>query len=200
MKARRRLHAWLLGVSLVCSGVSWAIWHDASRPNLELLPSMVRTPAAKGFTPNAAFPDGKTLQPPVPGTIRRGAAPLHFGVGAEEAERAGEELQAPVPGDPKAALERGRVVYSTFCLPCHGAGGWGDGLVVQSGFVSPPPLLGPRALSMKEGQLFHIVTHGQGDMSPHAAQIEREDRWQAVLWIREMRRRVARTRTGEGGV
>ena len=43
------------------------------------------------------------------------------------------------PAD-RAAVERGAVVFDTYCVPCHGTTGEGDGLVVQRGFPAPPSL------------------------------------------------------------
>jgi len=39
---------------------------------------------------------------------------------------------------------------------------------------------------MRDGQLFHILTFGQGNMPAHAAQLSREDRWKAVVHIRTL--------------
>jgi mono/diheme cytochrome c family protein len=36
-----------------------------------------------------------------------------------------------------ATLEKGRATYTTYCAPCHGAGGKGDG--PAGGIFKPPP-------------------------------------------------------------
>jgi mono/diheme cytochrome c family protein len=37
---------------------------------------------------------------------------------------------------------------------------------------------------MKDGQLFHIITFGQGNMPSYAAQVDRDDRWKVVRFVR----------------
>ena len=39
---------------------------------------------------------------------------------------------------------------------------------------------------MKDGQLFHILTYGQGSMSPFAAQLARDRRWDVINYVRSM--------------
>jgi mono/diheme cytochrome c family protein len=84
--------------------------------------------------------------------------------------------------------KRGADLYATFCTPCHGAAGAGDGAVVKRGFPAPPSLLAARAVDMKDGQLFHIVTYGQANMPGYASQIDEDDRWRVVAHVREMQR------------
>ena len=174
-------------ISIVIIGaLNWIIRRDFSQPNLEFLPEMVRSVPYDSFAPNPNFPDGKTLQLPVPGTIPRGFLPLHYEATQQDAERAGEELQNPYSMQDTDALERGERVYRNFCLPCHGPIGRGDGPVILRGYPAPPPLISNRAIRMKDGQIFHIITYGQRNMSPHATQISPEDRWKAILHIRTL--------------
>jgi mono/diheme cytochrome c family protein len=41
-------------------------------------------------------------------------------------------------------------------------------------------------MNLKDGQIFHIITYGQKNMPALAAQVLREDRWKAALYIRSM--------------
>lgn len=186
----RALNVLLLVTFAGCFAANAALRADPSVPGWEVLPEMVRMPRHGAFSPNESFPDGKTLRPPVPGTIPVGGPPLAFPATPEGALRAGEELQAPRPPD-EAALKRGAAVYASFCRHCHGASGRGDGPVVLRGFPAPPSLFTERATSMKDGQMFHIVTYGQGSMPPHAAQLSAEDRWNVIAHLRSWQRREA---------
>ena len=80
-------------------------------------------------------------------------------------------------------------MFLTFCKPCHGVKGEGDGIVSQRGFTPPPSLLADRAKLLKDGQIFHIQTFGQGNMSSFASQVLREDRWKIILHIRNLQNR-----------
>lgn len=179
-----------LGLGLIaCLGLVWTAGRDYSRPNVEFLPEMVHSLAYETFAPNPNFPDGKTLQPPPAGTIARGLMPLHYESTPEEAARAGRELKSPLdPDDPQVA-ERGAFVFSAFCQQCHGPAGEGDGPVARRGFPPPASLLADSARQMKDGEIFHALTYGKGNMPSHAAQLSRADRWRAVAHVRALQSR-----------
>ncbi len=196
MNSTRKLNIVLLLVFLTSLGLNWAARRDPTQPNREPLPEMVRTPRYNAFAPNPNFVDGKTLRPPVPGTIPRGYLPLHYTAAKEDALRAGEELQSPLASADAGAAQRGAFVFTNFCLECHGAAGRGDGPVTLRGVPAPPSLLAERALNMKDGQMFHVLTYGQGNMPPYAAQLSREDRWKAILFVRSLQKQAAARTAG----
>lgn len=182
----------ILGVILACLvAVNWFGQRDYRHPNVKFMPNMVQSVPFDTFAPNPNFADGKTLQAPPPGTIPHGAQPMHYGPTTQEAVRAGKELSNPYSGTDAIALERGALVYQRFCLPCHGPTGAGDGLVAKLGFPPPPALSAAHAQEMKDGQLFHIITYGQGNMPPYDAQIAAPDRWRAVLHLRKLQSQAA---------
>ncbi len=114
--------------------------------------------------------------------------PLQFGPSAEEASRAGEELENPyVRGDPNL-MERGHRVYQTYCQVCHGADGKGSSPVTRRGFPPPPSLLEEQARTMKDGQMFHIVTFGNKNMPAYAGLIDTPDRWLSILYLRTLQK------------
>lgn len=189
--SRRGLNILLLAAFLISAGLNWAVWSDRSRPYFEFLPEMVRAVGYEAFASNPVFADGKTLQTPVKGTIPRGFLPLHYQATPEDALRAGEELINPFGIEDKPALQRGSFIFSQFCQVCHGPQGTGDGPVAQRGYPPPASLLGPKALEMKDGQIFHVLTYGQGNMPSYATQISREDRWKVILFVRSLQKKGA---------
>ncbi len=46
---------------------------------------------------------------------------------------------------------------------------------------------------MKDGQLFHILTYGQGSMSPMVAQLSRDRRWDVINFVRDMQQKAAKS-------
>jgi len=58
-----------------------------SQPNFEFLPEMKRSPASAAYEVSAVLPGGRTLQPPVSGTIARGELPLYYSATKEDAAR-----------------------------------------------------------------------------------------------------------------
>lgn len=195
---RKALNLLLIAALCAVSALVVAMQRDFTRPNYEFMPEMVHSPASAAFDANAIFADGKTLQPPPEGALAYGAERFHYGPGPEEAQRAGRELANPFAEDENVAehVARGRAVYRSFCFPCHGSGGGGDGPVAQRGYPPPPSLMAENARAMKDGQLFHVVTRGQGNMPPHAVQVAPDDRWKVALYIRSLQGPAS---PGEGG-
>ena len=107
-----------------------------------------------------------------------------------QALKAGEALQNPYEAN-EANLARGRWSFETFCLPCHGKAGAGDGPVAMRGVGMPGyPLAtkGAKPLSYKDGHIFHIITYGRGNMGSYATQVAPADRWKAILWLRQLQK------------
>ena len=182
----RAINVILGAIMVIAVVISFAAARDYSRPNFEFLPDMVHGPSYQAFESNPHTVDGKTLRLPAPGSIARGLMPFHYERTEQDALRAGTGLTNPIPIDDDDAQLRGGVAYAVFCQPCHGATGAGDGMVAKRGFPPPPSLLIEHARNMKDGQLFHIITLGQGNMPGHAAQVAREDRWKIINYIRTM--------------
>jgi mono/diheme cytochrome c family protein len=149
------------------AGLNLAIRPDLTRPNREFFPEMVRTVAYDSFAPNPNFADGKTLRAPVPGTVIRPGSRL-----------------------PEARAGRGGAVFVTFCQPCHGASGKGDGPVAMRGYPPPASLLGEKAIAMSDDQIFAILTKGRGNMPSYASQLSADDRRNAIAYVRSMQRKA----------
>lgn len=179
---------------------------DYTQPNIEILPDMKYTPAWAAYSPNPVFANGRTLQAPVAGTIARGQMPLHFEATKEDALRAGEELENPYqqtdaePAQLQESILRGGGTYRVFCVSCHGATGAGDGPVPQRGFPPPPSLLTGKSLQMRDGQLFHILTYGQGSMSSFTGQLSPERRWDVINYVRSLQATAGPAAQADGSV
>ena len=168
-------------------GLHWVILPDPSRRNYEIMPDMVHSLARDAQTAVTALPDGTPLDlRPPEGAIARGYMPFTYAATPVGALQAAAELHSPIaPEDPDADA-RGAEVFNTFCSVCHGAGGHGDGNVTKRGVPPPPSLLVEHATQMSDGQMYHVVTLGQGNMAPHASQVGRDDRWLAIRHIRAL--------------
>jgi mono/diheme cytochrome c family protein len=153
-----------------------------TRPPFEYFPDMVRTVRYNAFEANPNFPDAMTLRVPPAGTIPRGMLPLS----SLPTTSAEGDLVNPFTAEDAAAVERGGAMFNRFCVPCHGATGEGDGLVVQHGFAPPPSLVSEGTREMADPQIFSVITEGFGRMAPYAAQVARDDRWKTILHIRKL--------------
>jgi mono/diheme cytochrome c family protein len=148
---------------------------------------MAYSNAYETYSANPNFVDGKTMQPPVPGTVSREMIPYQFAKTFEEQQRAGRELVNPLqPTDD--ILERGKEQYTIFCISCHGASGKGDGhLVTSKLFTAIPISLVSEYVQVKpDGELFHVITLGSIStlMGAHGSQIKPEDRWAIVTYVK----------------
>lgn len=153
--------------------------------NYEALTEMVYSKAAETLSPNSELPGQMTQQAVVAGVVVRGQTPFHFGAGQEEAARAGRALVNPTEDSPEV-LERGGLIYRRFCAVCHAGDGGGQGPVVQRGMLPPPSLFGAKAMAMADGEMFHVLTLGQGNMASYAAQVSAADRWKVIRHVRSM--------------
>lgn len=175
-------------VALFVSGVRAFMRTDYGVRNVEIFTEMAYSKAAESFTLSSVLEGGTTQQPLVDGVVPRGALPLYFGPGPEEAERAGRELLNPFAADDEAALARGTRLYQIYCSVCHDSKGEGRGTVVQRGMLPAASFHAVRATSMADGQMFHVLTYGQGNMASYAAQLSREERWQVILHVRKLQK------------
>lgn len=200
----------MLWVALVAACLLHLVaWSDPLHRNAKFLPDMVAAVPYESQSANPVFADGKTMQLPPEGTIARGHAPLRSGDVLLDLATPWEQLPpeqrdawdrfAPppdeaAPGDADPAAEgarsrRSEQLFVTFCSPCHGMGGVGDGTVTRRGVPAPPSLLDDNARGLSDGRMFRIVTAGRGNMPAYATQIEREDRWKALRWVRTLQAR-----------
>ncbi len=200
---RTGLNRILIAVIVILALLAWFLRRDVSQPNYVFTPEMVFSVAYDSFAANPNYKDRKTLQPPVAGTVARGAMLFEYEATEADALRAGEELTNPwsergIDADVfLSAKNRGRKVFSTFCLPCHGAVGNGDGPVAMRGFPPPPSLSAENSLNMSDGQMFHVLTFGQKNMPGYAAQISEDDRWKAILQVRSLQESAFRKAEAE---
>lgn len=81
------------------------------------------------------------------------------------------------------SLERGQDRYEIYCLPCHGAGGAGDGPVNEKLLVTPS-LLTDQAQRYSDGYLYIMIRHGRGIMPAYGDRIRGDDRWHVVNYVR----------------
>ena len=83
-------------------------------------------------------------------------------------------------------LNRGEERFGIYCAMCHGATGFGDGMIVRRGFRRPPSLHDDRLRGETLGHFFDVITNGWGAMPDYAQQIPVEDRWKIIAYIRAL--------------
>ena len=84
-----------------------------------------------------------------------------------------------------ASLERGRRIYNTYCVVCHGPQGGGDGTVAgKLGYV--PPLVTDMTRQRTDGYIYAVLRQGRGIMPRYGDKIRGADRWHVVNYVRQL--------------
>ena len=160
---------------------------NRNNPGWDYFPDMFYSTAYETNSKNPNFENGMTMRVPVPGTVPRDFTPFEYTNDPESRIKAGKELANPFLMTPEA-LSRGKVIYTTFCIGCHGIAGKGDGHIYTSGLypIKPLSLSGDTASKLKDGEIYHTITLGIRSMGAHGSQIRPDDRWKLVLYIRKL--------------
>ncbi|MBM78532.1 MAG: hypothetical protein CL846_08625 [Crocinitomicaceae bacterium] len=101
--------------------------------------------------------------------------------------RAGNEYAIPTYyTNNESIVNEGKRLYGIFCSHCHAKDGKGNGPVndVTKGVIACPDLTDTTTEIKSSGAIFHVITHGKGIMGPHASQLNKDERWKLVEYIR----------------
>jgi len=135
--------------------------------------------------PSEFFLDGRSARPLIEGTIARGHlnedTAYYTGKGVDG--KPVKEFPFPVT---KEVILRGQQRFNIYCTPCHDRTGNGNGMIVRRGYRRPPTYHSDRLREQPNGYLFDVITNGFGAMPDYAAQIQPQDRWAIVAYIRAL--------------
>ncbi len=111
----------------------------------------------------------------------------HDGHGKKHAPDSAKALRSPLTAA-QARPELGKAAYERGCAACHDA----DGTARTKAKLKPAPtsLTNPRMDSMKDGEIYWVVTHGIAKTMPaFETQLSEAERWQVVHYVRWLRAR-----------
>lgn len=163
----------------------------SSQPPLDYIgPNMVKGPSIKAQRADCRM-DAESKDPhcirgmrvPPKGSIPHNYEPYAY---PEDPERAGKMLKNPLRPT-KAILQRGLILFNTYCAVCHGATGDGSGYIVPK-FPQPPTLYSEKVTNWSDGRIFHVITRGQNLMPSYASQVSADERWAIVHFVRALQR------------
>jgi len=179
--------------------------NNPNSPGVEYMPDMYRSPAIEAYVDYGMDPyligeekaelqrSTMSARKPVAGTIAFTGTtgsmlnmPYKYPNTIEGYERAGVELQMPIPMS-KENLEKGKAVFTRFCVHCHGEGGAGDGSMTEAAGGKYPlvPTYQSRA-DLPYGKMYHSLMYGKNLMGSHAAQVKAEERWQVIMYVKSL--------------
>lgn len=138
---------------------------------------------------NSFFADGRSMRTPVEGTVPRGhlrADSAYYRGLAADGDTL-EQIPDRVTVD-RAFLERGRREFDVYCAPCHGRAGDGNGVLAAGDYAMVPPTSFhlDRLRTAPDGHFFRVITGGVRTMPSYAHQIDVEDRWAIVAYVRAL--------------
>jgi mono/diheme cytochrome c family protein len=145
----------------------------------------VRQEKVVAYDDEPLLPQGMSMQKPPEGTVRADAVPDDPRVSAGmEDGRAVERI--PVSVD-RALVLGGRRDYETFCTPCHGLLGDGDGAVAEKMTLRRPPSLHEARIAAEPpGLLFRTLRQGYGLMPSYGVQLSTRETWGVVAYLRAL--------------
>jgi mono/diheme cytochrome c family protein len=178
---------------------------DPNDPGLEYAPQMAHAIAYEPFSQvldtGSEFYNtikvnsgGQNLRLPAAGTIARkhysgmkkgelASNIYEYGTNPNNLEEAASKLVNPIVSSP-AVLEEGKVLYERYCKACHGEGGLGDGKVADQ--YKGVANLVARGRLVTDGHIYHVITHGKGRMWPHGSQVNPDERWKIVHYVKSL--------------
>lgn len=166
------------------------------RTPIEVFPDMDRQLKLRPIEPNGFFENDRSSQPHIAGTIARSTA-IQTAAGAvmpyeDSPVNTGYQSGTTnfVELNPMVitaeSMKRGQQRYTINCSPCHGQLADGNGITKKYGMAVVANLHDKRIVQMPDGELFHVISQGRNLMQGYAAQVDVEDRWAIVAYLRAL--------------
>jgi mono/diheme cytochrome c family protein len=177
-------------VLIVFSSVFWmACDRTNNNPGFDYFPDMAYSKAYEDYSDNPNFADSLTMREPVDGTVPRGMVPYPYQKNDTDRHLAGLELVNPYYATPEN-LQRGELMFTRYCINCHGpkADGNGNLYTMKLYTYKPASLVNDKMKKVPDGEIFHVITVGQGVMMAHGGIIRPQDRWKIVLYVRQLQK------------
>lgn len=163
---------------------------DPDQTKMQYVPDMADTAAIKSQRDYLQPPEGSvalSVKSYKAVLMNPGKGPTEFpkpyAASIEESEKT---MENPVKASPEV-VAKGKVLWSTFCVPCHGSDGAGVGSVTDA-FVQAPTLLSDINRTRKDGFFFHKITFGGAVMPSYGHAISAEERWTIIHYIRDLQK------------
>jgi len=161
--------------------------NSSDEPPIHPNPNMDDQEKYKPQTTGLFFADSSSMRIPDRGTVARGQLRDDDAYFKGVDSRGNYIENAPVVVT-KKLIERGRERYDIYCSPCHSRIGDGRGIMVKHGYIPPPSFHTDRIRELSDGEIYHVITNGVRNMPAYNHQVNPDDRWAIVMYIRALQR------------
>jgi mono/diheme cytochrome c family protein len=127
---------------------------------------------------------------PVTGTMARGDSYTFPIAAGDSGYQQSISYQSPMQGMRFTAAQKKEAerLYQVNCAICHGTKLDGNGPLWKDGDgpypAKPQVLNGDYAKKLSDGQMYHVITYGKGQMGSYASQLYPEQRWWVIDYMR----------------
>ncbi len=94
-------------------------------------------------------------------------------------------IENPNKGD-KSSIKRGKGLYKSYCMVCHGETGTGDGPGSKALETKPANHTSAEVQKQTDGEIFWKITEGRGSMVGWKNVLKEQDRWDLVNFVRTL--------------
>jgi len=97
------------------------------------------------------------------------------------------DLKNPQPSD-AASIKNGTTLYHSYCTPCHGDKGKGDGPAAASLNPKPADHTSPMVQAESDGALFYKISEGHAHtaMPPFKGVLNADQRWAIINYMKTL--------------
>lgn len=102
-----------------------------------------------------------------------------------EAPGSAGDLKNPLAGNTEV-LKDAKVLYLSYCTPCHGSKGRGDGVAAAALHPKPADHTSATVQDQSDGALYWMMTAGRNSMPSYKTVLSDKQRWELVNYIRTL--------------
>ncbi len=148
--------------------------------------SMARQPRKKPLDSSPFFEDGGASRQLPEGTVIAMSVREYYEQRSKKKESATQPHGADTQQETLRMLQSGKEQFEIWCTPCHGAAGYGDGMVVRRGFPTPPSYHIPRLRQASDEHFKQVIENGLGTMPAYGGHVTDEERDAIIAYIRAL--------------
>jgi mono/diheme cytochrome c family protein len=155
---------------------------------IHLNPNMDNQQKYRSLEESYFFEDGSTMRTPIEGTIAVGQYSENESYLSGKNTDGSFLVKNPIALSAEV-LDRGQDRFNIYCTPCHSQVGNGKGIVTQYDYpVIPANLHDERIRLQADGEMYNTILYGLRSMPAYGYQIETQDIWSIVHYVRALQR------------